>query len=103
MSYFPVAMGDYSHYFWMNWLVAFPFARVADADATPLRFVHADEIRPCRKVVVGIEGIPRTTAFVWMMNDVRPTPDMVRDALVKPDTAPLAGDGDQKQTKGNNQ
>jgi len=82
MSFFPIAMGDFVHPFWLNWTLAFPFARVANADVKPLQFVHAEDLKPCRKVVVGIEGIPPATAFAWMMGDVHPTPDMVRDALV---------------------
>lgn len=90
-SYFPITICRHSEHYWGMWCLAFPFARVADADAPePRTWYHADELPMCRKVVVGIAGIKPETAFLWMMTDVRPTPEMVREALV---VTPPAGGG----------
>lgn len=80
-DYFPVTYCGRDHHAWRNWCLAFPMARVWPVGDR--RVYHAEDLPPCKDVVVGIPGIPSNIALQWMMNDVRPMPEEVRNAMVK--------------------
>ena len=78
---FPITIADYDHHSWRNWVQEFPFALLADADVRPLQWVHPEDLKPCKRVVVGLHV---TTQFMsaHVCSTVPVTPDDVRYHLL---------------------
>lgn len=79
---FPITISGYDHHVWRNWVQAFPFALVADADAKPLKWVNPDDLSPCKNVVVGLHVTEKFKSNQIFSNTPL-TPNDVSDHLVR--------------------
>ena len=78
---FPITISGYDHHAWRKWCLALPFVVVADAEKKPLEWMHHEDLKPCKNVVVGVYGIPQEIAAIWTFSRLPLTPSMVSDAL----------------------
>jgi hypothetical protein len=82
MTYpFPIIIADYDHHAWRNWVLEFPFALLADADVRPLQWVHHEDLKPCKRVVVGLHVTPQFISE-QLCSTVPVTPNDVRYHLL---------------------
>jgi hypothetical protein len=87
---FPIIISSFDHHAWRNWVQAFPFAMVADADDRPIEWFHPDDFKPCKRVAVGLY-VTDAFASSQFANVVPLLPDMVRPHIISPQRADSAG------------